>query len=391
MTVSVQQVERMPLVTVSVFTKAYESRGSVVPLTFDLAYRWNAASSATITVKSDDRRIADLRTPGARAIVRYYADQDGPVTLSMSGPIVEQSGKPRTGRTTPVTFTVEDDWVDIMQRTLGWVAPGQPITNQGAESAYYRVKGPAETVAKTIIAANCSRAGKPLTVPASAGLGSTITVKIRMHPLVDRLYPAVDDAGIGLKVIQDGGTRELRVAEQTVHDQVLSDAGGEVVDGSYRLTAPTVTRLVCGASGKKEARIFRLKVKTALETEWGFKREEFLDCRDIDYPSDDFEDDVTARAEERFAEGNAKSGCDAQLQESARMAVGREIQLGTQVQIQLGDGPVVTDVVREIQVRSTEAGLRVHPIVGLWDESGERRAYRLIAAGNKKARDLGVE
>ena len=61
------------------------------------------------------------------------------------------------------------------------------------------------------------------------------------------------------------------------------------------------------------------------------------------------------------------------------------------VEADLGDGPVVTDVVREIRVSSSAAGLTVQPLVGLWDESGDLDLYRLIAAGSRATRDLGVE
>ena len=73
------------------------------------------------------------------------------------------------------------------------------------------------------------------------------------------------------------------------------------------------------------------------------------------------------------------------------MWVGREIRLGTNVQIQLGDGPVVSDVVREIRVTSTPSGVSVEPLVGLWDESGDAKLLKLLAKGIKQTRDLGVE
>lgn len=390
MTVPVQQVTRTPLLTISVWSKSYVFRGRLTPLTVDASFRWNEASSVTFTVPSDDRRIADLRAQGARAVINYFADQDdAEPTLNMSGVLIEQSGQPRSGRVTPVTFTIEDDWVDVMQRTIGWPSPDAPIGSQAV--AYNKVKGPAETVARDIIRRNIERIGKPLTIPASLGRGSIITVRIRMHPLVDRLFPAVDEAGIGVRIIQQGSARHLVFSERDTYPMVLSDLAGEVAEGGYRITAPTVTRLVCGASGKKEARIFRLKVDTARESAWGMVREEFLDCRDIDYPSTDFEDDVTDRANERLAETGPTSGCNARLQESARMWVGREIRLGTNVQIQLGDGPVVADVVREIRVTSSPAGVTVEPLVGLWDESGDAKLLKLLAKGIKQTRDLGVE
>lgn len=384
---------RTPAVTVTVYDKAYAHRGPIRGLlSASASFRWNAASTAKLSVISSDRRIPDLRTPGCRAVVQYWADRDAATpTLSMSGTVAEETGSPRSGQKTAVVFTIQDDWVDILQSTLGWVAPIQPISNQGAETAYYKSSGPAETVAKAIIGANASRAGKPLTVPASMGRGSNITVQIRMHPLVDRLFPAVDDAGIGLQVLQQGAGRTLLVTARTSYPEVLTDATGEVVEGAYTLTAPTVTRLICGASGKQEARVFVQQVDAAREAAWGLRLEEFLDVRNIKYPSGSFAAEVAAKAAERLAEGGPKSGCSAKLQESRRLVIGDRIGLGSEVEIQLGDGPVVTDIVREIQVSTTDAGISVNPLVGGWDESGDRKLWNLIASGNKRSRDLGVE
>ena len=395
MTATIVQKSRTPLVTVKLWSKSYAPLGRVRGvLTATMAPRWNAAGSASFVVISNDRSIPDLRTPGCRALIEYWADQDdATATLAISGTVKEEHGSPRTDRRTGITFTLEDDWADIMQHTLGWPAPSQPITNQGAEGAYYRVRGPAETVAKTIIEANCTRAGKPLIVPATAGLGATVTVKIRMHPLVDRLYPAIDNAGIGLQVLQVGSVRQLITHVQSIYAEVLTDVTGAVIEGNYTLKPPTVTRVICGAGGKKEARVFRRIIDSAREAAWGMKLERFLDVRDIDIdtPGIDPEAEIADRAQELLDEGRETSAIEAKLQESARTWVGQHIKLGTKVSVQLGDGPVVSDVVREIQVETTPAGVRVTPLVGPWDESGTSKTLRALAEANRRTRDLGVE
>ena len=393
MTVAVMEKTRTPAVTVTLWSREMVRYGPIRGLlSVSMACRWNAAGSASFTVRSDDRMIGKLRELGARVLVEYWADQDdAEATLAISGTVAEEEGSPRTGRVTGLVFTVDDDWADIFQRTLGWVAPTQPITNQGAETAYYKVSGPAETVAKDIIGKNCVRAGKPLVIPASAGRGSAITVQIRMHPIADRLFPAVDQAGIGLQVLQVGSTRQLITHSQSTYAETLTDVTGAVVEGSYAVHAPTLTRVICGASGKQEARIFRQFIDAEREALWGMKIEEFLDCRDVEYPSDSFSTEIAARAQERLDEGAETVGIEAKLQESARWWVGRDIRLGTTVTVQLGDGPVVSDLVREIQVETTPAGVRVTPLVGPWDETGTAKTFRLLAAIGRRTRDLGVE
>lgn len=384
---------RTPALTITVYDKAFGRRGPVRGLLGATAsFRWNQAGSATFDVLSSDRRIPDLRTQGCRAVIEYWSDRDAASpTLTLSGLVSEEQGSPRTGQRTAITFTLEDDWVEVLQGTIGWVRPDKAISAQGSdEDVYWKRTGPAETVALAAISANATRTGG-VTVPTSLGRGTSITVQLRFHPLVDRLFPAVDDAGIGLQVVQQGATRAVVVRSRTTYPEVLTDATGEVVGGSYRLTAPDVTRVVAGGSGKKDTRVFRQWINTADESAWGLAKETFVDCRDLDSTSATFEADMLARMKEAAAEGSAKAGCNAKLQESRRLRIGDRITLGTQVQIQLGDGPVVTDLVREIQVSTDAAGLTVTPMVGLWDESGDQKLWALIAAGNKRSRDLGTE
>lgn len=385
---------RTPALTITVYNKAYQRRGPIRGLLkADVSFRWNQAGTATFAVRSTDRRIPDLRTPGCRAVIEYWADRDDTdPTLAMSGLVSVENGAPRTGQQTAITFTLEDDWVEVFQGLIGWVRPDKSIDKQGDdEEAFYEAEGPAETVAKTIIGLNKTRAGLNLTVPASAGRGDDISVQIRFHPLVDRLFPAVDEAGIGLQVLQQGAGRVLLTHVQTAYPEVLTDATGEVIDGEYTLSAPTVTRIVAGAAGKKDQRIFRTYVDSARETQWGMRREEFLDVDGIEYSSRTFEVAVLARMMERLRETGPTSGCSAKLQQSRRLVIGDRIGLGTQVQVQLGNGPVVTDLVREIRVSTGGAGIEVLPLVGWWDESGDRKLWDLIAAGNKRARNQGVE
>ncbi len=384
---------RTPALTFTVYDKAYQRRGPIRGLVkADVSFRWNQAGSATFDVRSTDRRIPDLRTPGCRVVVEYWADRDAPTpTLSMSGMVGVEKGSPRTGQQTAITFTLQDDWVEVFQGLIGWVRPDKAIDKQGDdEDSYWESEGPAETVAKALIAANATRAGLTLTVPASSGRGSSIAVQIRFQPLVDELFPAVDEAGIGLQVLQQGASRTLLTQVRTTYPEVLTDATGEVVEGEYMLSAPTATRVVAGANGAKDKRVFRRYVDTAREAQWGIRREEFIDVSSGEYSLRTFEVAVLAAMMARLRETGPTSGCNAKLQQSRRLVIGDRISLGTQVQIQLGDGPIVTDIVREIRVSTDDAGLVVQPLVGLWDESGDKKLWDLIAAGNKRARTQEV-
>src|SRR5690606_27362745 len=155
------------------------------------------------------------------------------------------------------------------------------------ETSYYRLSGPAETVVKTAVSANADRLGLELTVPATQGRGSNIEVSLRMHPLADRLYPAVDQAGVGVRVVEKNTpTRTLEVSEPVTGGTVLPEASEVVVQGAYQIQPPPVTRVVAGCGGAADARDFFVFVDSAAESQWGVGRESFVDARDLGLDED---------------------------------------------------------------------------------------------------------
>src|SRR5690606_8417891 len=404
-------LESPPELTITAWDKDYTRRGPVVGFnSASVTFVDNGPGEAVFEVDADHLRVPDLTAPGARVVVHY-----APADAWLSGTVEEVTGE-GLGDVAVRTFRVRDDWAEIFQSVTGWIIPGNGIRNQGDdETAYYRLSGPAETVVETAGSANAGRVGVELRVraaggwrgrgdrarvgwelpaPRTHGRGSNIEVSLRMHPLADRLYPAVDQAGIGVRVVQKNTpTRTLEVYEPVTRGTVLTEASEVVVQGSYQIQPPTVTRVVVGCGGEAAARDFFLFVDSAAEAQWGVVRESFVDARDLgrdEYPSDaELEAAAQPRAEEALLEGAAKTGLSVELAETEYFRFGSAFDVGDRISVQLNGAPVLTDRVREVTVSWTpDEGLLVVPIIGDWQDSTDDQVYKIVSAAARGVRNL---
>jgi hypothetical protein len=343
------------------------------------------------TVRATNGRVADLSANGARVTVDYYLDDTDPTIAPIrcySGEITNVHGEGRAEQAIR-TFTVTDDW-NVLNTTLGWANPTGADTNQGT-AAYYTRTGPAEDVALDVIGANATRLGLNLSVPASAGRGSTITAKFRMHPLADRLWPAVDQAGIGIRVVQQNAQRAVQVYQPVTYPRILTETSGIVQGNSWDVTRALVTRTMVGAGGQDVARVFRHFVNTALETSLGTALEVFVDARDVDQAAPDLVAQLQARSDQALAQFAATASLNLTLVERGSFRYGKTFNLGDRISMQTLNGPVITDLVRAVDINmDQDAGLTVTPIVGNWsDSSTDSGLAKIVAQLAKSLRDQG--
>jgi hypothetical protein len=278
-------VEDAPPYTVTVWSKEYTRRGRLAGL-LDVqgAIRVGAPGEATFTVSASNIRVPDLGLEGARAVIEYRYSPTSASKVLISGSIEEVQGT-GAGPTARRTYRVSDDW-NLFNDVLGWPNPTGAITAQGADTAYFRRSGPAETVLKQIVSPNLTRLGIPVTVPATQGRGSSVTAQIRMHTLAEILFPLVTTTGkLGVRIVQVGAERVLDVWVPTTYPRVLTQESGVIQEGEFQKSPPTVTRVVIGAGGEGVKREFRLYVATGLEALYGspgkpYVRERFVDARD---------------------------------------------------------------------------------------------------------------
>lgn len=333
--------------------------------------RHNLAGSLDFTVASNNAKLSLLAAQGARLTCDFAGEQ------IISGPVRLRSGKGPYAQGT-ISLTVEDDF-RLLSRVLGWPVPGAPLSGQTAE--YYTVTGPAETVVKDLVTKNAiTRLGLPITVAADQGRGQNITVSARFHPLYDRLFPAVETAGLGVTVKQSGPGLIIDCYTPRVYPRELSEASGVVTDWSWSNAAPEATRGVIGGQGDGTSRAFYPFADTAREADWGDVIEVFKDARDTSAAGV-----YDQRAAETLAETQEKSGLKIKFSQTKNFRYGPTgVERGDLVTLRVGPALAVTDTLKEAEISWTrDKGLEVSPKVGDVTDSTDlifARALRKNAA-----------
>jgi hypothetical protein len=310
--------------------------------------RHNMMSTATFTIDADHLRATDLMAPGARVMIYRHGE------FQMSGP-VRLAGGDFTAAPN-LTFTVEDDF-RILHNWLAWPKPSAPLTGQDVE--YRSITGPAETVVKTVMAEAATRLGVPLTIAPDLGRGASGKYTFRFLPAYDRLFPAVDQAGIGVTVRQDSAGLLLDCYEPQDYPHELSPENGTVTGGSYTLAAPGATRVVVGGQGEGVAREFRGFTDAPRESAWNDVIEVLQDARDSS------SGDVYAdRAAEVLAESAPLAGLSLELSETKHFSYGGDgLRVGDRVTAMIR-GQAFTDVLREARLSWDKGGDTATPVVG---------------------------
>lgn len=387
-------MEGNPPITLHLYDKAYQYKGQIpAPEAVEWLGVWGAAGDLAFTVGGENPRLERLLTPGSRVVCTL--DRPGyeePKTL-ISGPVSEWQGSGLEHLPTRV-FTVRDDFAEVFHGVVAWPVPAAAITAQNT-SSYHTVTGPAETVVRSAVSANAARQGVPVTVGASTGLGPTVTVKFRMHPLWDRLFPLVADKGLGVRVVQAHGqsARYLLTWLPTTRREVTEESGVILPGAEMHVRAPSVTRVVVGAGGEGTMRVFRQYIDTVAEAKWGMSRSVFVDARDIATTDPDLLTLMQQRADEALAEGAEVTSLSVELTETDAWQYGTAFELGDKLPIRLSGSDTITDRVTEVELSwsaGDDGGLLVTPRVGKYEESPNDRLYRLVARALKATRDLEV-
>jgi hypothetical protein len=375
---------------VTVYDKAYTRKGPLgSPLSLSGEAVFNGVGSCEFTIPSDHPRAADLATSGARVVIQYRP-QGRPLQFLMSGAVEDVGGGGST-HSPWRKFSVVDDWSVLTDEVQCWPNPTGTIAQQGDAEAYHTVTGPAETVLKSILAPNVTRQGTVLTIPATAGLGSPITGSVRFHTPFERLFPAVEQAGLGVRVRQVGSGRQLQVFTPTVRTRPLTQASGIVVSGEYSVSRPTVTRVTVLAGGEGTARVVRQKIDAAREAEWGVVLPATRDARDVQTTDPDLEAKLTARMDEVLAEGAPKASLKCELTEAESFQYGVAFSLGDRMPIKLADAPPLTDYVRSVAFSwspDQNAPVKLTPRVGDWSDVADAQIINHVTALTRAVSNL---
>lgn len=377
-----------PVFRISVYDKDRAFRCQVGnPSALTATVRHNLVSTLSMTVPLGHERLPELLADGARLRVTYRGEH------LLSGPITADELK-TDGASGSYTVTVEDDF-RLLREVLGWPAPSALISDQ-AWREYKTYTGNAETIVKTVVTENAvTRLAIPgLSVATNLNRGAVIPggVAFRMHPLPDRLFPVVEDAGLGVTVKQVGSGLVLDVHEPVTHPRSLSVKGRTLREATMTRKRPTASRAVVGGPGEGTARLFRQVVDTARETAYGMRAEVFQDARDA---KDDAETgDVAtvmmdARGNEALVENGPQNGIAITLAGSGIFKYGPGgFKVGDRVPVKITDTITVTEVIRECTLKwvSPEYAA-IEPAIGELTNKPERITAQRIAAIARATRD----
>jgi hypothetical protein len=340
--------------------------------------RYNALSAATLQVHPGHKRAAALQAPGSRLIINFR----GRTLMSGKTLLVDGEGP---GKDSHLSFEIEDDF-RIFTNFLGWPVPANAISNQNAE--YHTLTGAAETVAKTLVTANVvPRAVYPVTVVASAGRGATITAMLRFDYLAEKLFPAVDFAGVGMTafLLPDGSSIQVDAFTPTDRTATPLTVASRVIQGyKFGVQAPTATGGVLGGQGEGVLRDFRTFEDAAREAAWGDTIEVFRDARDTSDAAV-----WTKREAETLGEGAPQYWAEVKLAEAGKFRIGGTggYWLGDKVTADVGVIAPITDVLREITYSVTTEGVKLGATVGRKNDP-EEATMKAIATLTRGLREL---
>lgn len=369
---------------VEVYDKNFNFKGLVGnPIALVVTPRFNQTGTGVLTVETEHRLLGALLDDGARLVIYHRGN------FLMSGKIHLRSAQgPMVAGLVEVHF--KDDF-RLLHQVLGWPVPGSPITNQAA-SEYATYTGNAETILKQVVTDNMfSRLAMPVSCGANLGRGNTVPdgVTLRFHSLHERLFPALETAGIGVTFKQSGAGIVCDVFTPPTYARTLTADSGVITSWSWASDDPTATRVVAGGQGEGTARVFRSLVDTTLETAHRDVFEVFRDARDAD--DVDFETILLSRAQEILDENATKSGFTVSLSETEHFQYGKNgLVVGARVTIDLGF-VTRTDILREVTLSfSRDDGYTATPVIGDINDNPDRTIAKFLARLKKGIADLKV-
>lgn len=342
------------------------------PSALTATIRHNLVSTLTMSIPLGHERVGELMADGARLKVLFKGEH------LISGPITADT-LDTDGASGLYTVTVEDDF-RILREIAGFPVPAAAITAQNT-AEYRTYTGDAETILKTAVTENgVTRLGIPgLTVAANLNRGATIPggVPLRMHPLMDQMFPAVEDAGLGVTVRQTGTGLVLDVYEPATHPRTLSVKGRTLKKVTMTRARPTASRVIIGGQGEGTARTFRYLTDAPREAQYGMRAETFRDARD-----DNTAAVMDARGSETLTEQGPKNGISLTLAGTGIFQYGPGgFHSGDRIPVKVTDGITVTEVIRETTLNWVSKDYAsTEPVIGERTNDPQRVAAQRLAA-----------
>lgn len=373
----------MDIPRIFVLDKDFKRLGEIgAPTELSATPRHMLAGTGSITLPASHRMAEKLvdadNTIGPRILIEHRGEE------LLSGWVGSVRG---FGPAHSAQLTVQvDGYFNLLYDILAWPNPTGGIGSQGGDEGFYRATGPAETVAKNLIAANCARLGLPVEVEPTMGRGATITIEARFTSLADVLLEKLESAGIGLRVVQAAAGYRVEAYVPTVWGRTLTETSGSVIDWAWAKHPAKASRVVVGGSGARELRVFRQVANTAIESGTRRIREHYTDGLETTTASE-----LDQAGQEYLAVNGPALGLSVSLQESKHLKYGGTtgLHVGDKVSLEVGPRLVIEDVLREAPLTWTpDQGVVISQQVGDENPDPTLKMVQRIANLGKQLRTL---
>lgn len=375
-----------------IYDKDFNFKGYIGnPINLAVTPRMNETGTATVEIDLNHRLAPDILADGARIVIR----KDG--VFILSGKIHQKNAEGPMVKGT-LKFFVKSDF-RMMHQVLGWPEPGKAISEQTAPE--FKVMGSAELIVKTFVQRNIvTRLGLPVTIAQmpGSGRGAAIPdgVATRFHPLYEKLFPAIELAGLMVTFEQQGNTIVMDVAEPTLYPFILTEESGILQWWSWSTSDPTATRAIAEGKGEggTDVKLLVEVIETDLETAHNDAIEVYRNGGSgATAESTNAERLValTAEAQETLDENVPKAGFAVRLSEAGVFKYGQNgLVVGAMVTISVG-GVTRTDYLREVTMTySRDRGVEVTPVVGDIQDNPDRVIASFLARLKKSITELKV-
>lgn len=339
-----------------IFTQDYKRRGVLPVLSGKLTMRHNGVHDFELVINGNHpgwRRF----TPGWRVRIEDHGQ------VLASGWVTKIEESYQAGVTDVTMLGVSDEaW---LAATVTLPDPSKPPTEQTAE-AYYKAKGPAETVIRDLIGRQIGPQAhpgfrRPLALTTDHGTGHQVTINTRYKNLLEEVQALARAGGVSFRIVQYGADRTSTlefVDRQDLSRAVrLTEKNGTVAGFVLSRQAPEVTGVIVAGQGQGKAR--NIRYVTGNASDWGVQVVEFRDRRDTDDPAE-----LTQAGTERLTEGQESASVTLKTMDRPGYVFGRRFMLGDTITVDLGQGRKVVDVVQTAEIEWSESGRQVTLQVG---------------------------
>jgi len=379
-----------------IYDRDFNFRGYVGnPISLAVTPRFNETGTATVEMDLNHRMAGDILEEGSRIVIK----KDGLFVLS--GKIFQKNAEGPAVKGV-LKFFVKSDFRAVHQ-VLGWPLPLSPLANQGKDS--YAITGNAELAIKNMVQQNMvSRLGLPITVATNLGRGATLPagIDIRFHPIYEKAFPAIEQAGLGVTFEQQGAGIVMDVFTPPVYPYVLSEESGVLQWWSWSASDAAATRVIAEGTGQSTddaegnplpaTKLYALAVDEDLEASYNDATEVHRlgsNGSNADDPDSVRLTMLQADAEEALAEAAPRAGFAVRLSETGTFRYGQNnLVVGALVTISVG-GVTRTDYLREVTMTySRDRGVEVTPVVGDIQDNPDRVIASFLARLKKSINNL---